>query len=390
MAELMVSALLFIGALVGHGEILVFSLNRFYANPWPRPRLKALKILHFALALAGPALLWLCFGFNLVESWPRAWSDGRWLPAAYVLLCWLAAFVILPIETLKRVLRPLPIGLLSNHTQTIDVAEKLGHKPIGRHHKLRHLAHLPGNEVFRVDFTEKTFEIPTLPAAWDGLTILHLTDLHFKGCPDREFFQHVMDLCREQEPDLLAVTGDIVDSHKHHRWVVPVLGRLKWKIAAYAVLGNHDLWHDPKLTSRRLQKIGIKHLANRWEQIEVRGEPMLVVGHEGPWFGNGPDLSACPESIFRLCLTHTPDNIVWCRQNQMDLVLAGHNHGGQIRVPFFGSIFVPSKFGRRYDCGSFHEHPTLMHIGRGLAGQEPLRFFCRPEVTRIVLRKAKS
>lgn len=380
------SAWLFVGAVVGHVCILVFSLNRIYAIPWPRPRLKKLKMLHALLAALGPVALWAVFGFHLSESWPAAWSDGRWLAVAYVLACWLAAFVVLPVETMKRWRLPLPATLLSNHTQTIDVARELGHPPIGRTHPLRHLARLPGNEVFQVDITEKTFRLPNLPAEWDGLTILHLTDLHFKGCPDRDYFRYVMDRSCAPRPDLVALTGDIVDSHKHHRWVVPVLGRLKWEVGAYAVLGNHDLWHDPNLTRRRLEKVGFQLLANRWQQIEVRGRPMLIIGHEGPWFGDGPDLADCPGGMFRLCLTHTPDNIAWAKQQHIDLLLAGHNHGGQIRLPGLGPIFVPSSYGRRYDAGSFHEPPTHMHVGRGLSGQEPLRYFCRPEVTRIVLR----
>jgi predicted MPP superfamily phosphohydrolase len=386
MAEALVSALLFIGAVVGHGAILVCVLNRVYARPWRRPLLRAIKFTILVLALTGPVALALVFGFHLAESWPRAWTQGPFVPAAYVLLCWLAAFVVLPIETFKRLLAPRVLPRLSNHTQTIDVAQRLGQPPLGRHGKLRRLATLPGNQVFRVDFTEKTFEIAGLPAAWDGLTILHLTDLHLKGCPDRDFFRHVMDVCNEQPADLVAVTGDIVDSHKHHRWVVPVLGRLKYQVAAFAVLGNHDLWHEPGLTRRRLQKIRFKHLDNCWERLEVRGEPMIVIGHEGPWFGAGPDLSQCPRGLFRLGLTHTPDNIDWAREHQVDLLLAGHNHGGQIRIPPFGSLFVPSKYGRRFDAGSFHEPPTLLHVGRGLSGQEPLRYFCKPEVTRIVLR----
>ena len=71
----------------------------------------------------------------------------------------------------------------------------------------------------------------------------------------------------------------------------------------------------------------------------------------------------------------------------MDLVLAGHVHGGQIRLPLVGSIFVPSKYSRRYDSGTFHEGPTVMHVNRGLAGEVPLRYNCRPEVTPVVLRK---
>jgi predicted MPP superfamily phosphohydrolase len=67
-------------------------------------------------------------------------------------------------------------------------------------------------------------------------------------------------------------------------------------------------------------------------------------------------------------------------------MLAGHNHGGQIRFPLLGSVFVPSRYGRRYDCGTFQEQPTVLHVCRGLAGQHPLRYNCRPEVTKIVLR----
>ena len=114
---------------------------------------------------------------------------------------------------------------------------------------------------------------------------------------------------------------------------------------------------------------------------------MIVIGHEGPWFRPAPDLSACPADGFRFCLSHTPDNLPWAKQNHIDLVLAGHVHGGQIRLPGTGSIFVPSRFSRRYDMGIYQEGPTVMHVSRGLAGEFPLRFNCRPEVTLVVLQK---
>ena len=132
----------------------------------------------------------------------------------------------------------------------------------------------------------------------------------------------------------------------------------------------------------------MKVVGNTVEQIEVRGLPLLVIGNESPWFRPAPDLAKCPDGPFRLCLSHTPDNLPWARRNGIDLMLAGHNHGGQIRLPLIGSMFVPSRFGRRYDCGTFHEPPTLLHVSRGLAGMQPLRYNCRPEVTRIVLRAA--
>src|SRR5262249_4631012 len=67
---------------------------------------------------------------------------------------------------------------------------------------------------------------------------------------------------------------------------------------------------------------------------------------------------------------------------------AGHNHGGQIRFPVIGSVFVPSRYSRRYDCGTFYEPPTVLHVSPGLGGQEPVRYNCRPEVTKLVLQRA--
>jgi predicted MPP superfamily phosphohydrolase len=91
-----------------------------------------------------------------------------------------------------------------------------------------------------------------------------------------------------------------------------------------------------------------------------------------------------------LCLSHTPDNIPWARRADVDVMLSGHVHGGQIRFPVFGSMLVPSRYGRRYDCGSFDLPPTLLHVSRGLSGEHQLRYNCRPEVTLLRLRAKKK
>jgi predicted MPP superfamily phosphohydrolase len=194
-----------------------------------------------------------------------------------------------------------------------------------------------------------------------------------------------MDRCAAWEPDLVALTGDLVDSWHHQRWLLPLLGRLRWREAALAILGNHDYYFDPPLLRRRLERLGIHYLGNSWRQLEVRGEPLVVIGHEGPWRKPEPDLSDCPSDLFRLCLSHTPDNIAWARRHQIDLMLSGHVHGGQIRLPWIGSILVPSRYGRRYDCGTFAEAPTLLHVSRGVSGEHPLRYHCKPEVTLLTL-----
>src|SRR5207249_10473117 len=106
----------------------------------------------------------------------------------YTIVCAFVGFAVVSIITLRRNLRGKPAVLVSDHTETLDVAEQLGFKPAGRG-MYRLLANLPGNEVFKVDFVDRVLHLPQLPAAWDGLTILHLSDLHFHGTPDRDFFQ---------------------------------------------------------------------------------------------------------------------------------------------------------------------------------------------------------
>jgi predicted MPP superfamily phosphohydrolase len=381
-----VSLVLLLGACLGHIAILVFSINWWYAWPLPRRLLTALRLLHGWLILVGcTGFAWVYFSSSS-SLLGEQFSGEVWrvIAGSYTLTCVLVGLAVFPWISLHRLFRRRPAVLLSNHTKTIDVAEQLGYKPIGRG-KYRHLARLPRNEVFQVDFAERTLRLPDLPAAWEGLTILHLSDLHFIGSPDRPFFQYVMDRCREWEPDLVALTGDVVDTVRHHRWIIPVLGRLRWRVAAFGILGNHDWWRDPPVIRRRLRRIGFHVLGNSWEQMAVRGLPLVVIGHEGPWFRPAPDLKACPTDVFRLCLSHTPDNIRWAKQQRINLMLAGHNHGGQIRFPMIGSVLVPSTYSRRYDCGLFHEPPTVLHVSRGLSGKHPLRYNCRPEVTKIVL-----
>jgi uncharacterized protein len=379
--------LLFALACFGNAYLLMVLVNVVYSQPYHRLVLKLFRALMGLLIFGGPIAFLYLWG---PSPWPiirAAFDTGTsLLPAIYLLLVLGMALVVFPVVTVRRALRPTPAAVVSETTVTIDIAKELGEPPYGDGESLQ-MAKLPFNDIFRVDFTTLTLALPNLPASWDGLPLLQISDLHFYRTPARAFYECIVRRClADGPPDLLMITGDIIDDDALIAWIEPVLKPLIDRSPAFAVLGNHDWWQDFAGVRAELRRLGVHVVSNAWEQVEIRGEKLTVIGHEGPWFRPAPDLSACPAAGFRLLLSHTPDNIGWAKRNGVALMLSGHVHGGQVRIPLMGSIFVPSKFSRRYDMGTFYEAPTLLHVVRGLSGKEPLRFHCRPQVTRIVLK----
>jgi uncharacterized protein len=106
-------------------------------------------------------------------------------------------------------------------------------------------------------------------------------------------------------------------------------------------------------------------------------------------------MPSCPPrtadgSQLRILLSHSPDQFAWARRWDFDLMLAGHTHGGQIRLPIVGPVVCPSRHGVKYAGGTFYSYPTLMHVSRGISAEAPIRLNCRPELSRLVLQTARS
>ncbi len=380
-------------AWVGHAYILTALLNNLYGRRLPKSLLKLWRFVTGALILAFPLILlsgvnpaW----FDFVDASPVL-VNGVWGYAviAYAVAC-LYYGVTFPMVTIERYLRKPPACVLAEETRTLDLWPELGEKLIGDG-KYRWLTRLPGNGVFKLDITDLMLAPPKLPPEWDGLTLLVVSDLHFHGTPSRAYFDRVIDeLAAGPVPDLVCLAGDYLDTDRHHDWIVPLLGRLQAKEAKLAILGNHDEHHHPERVRAELTAAGYTVLGNGWKEIAIRGVPCAAVGHEGPWFFPAPDLSAAPVGPFRLCLSHTPDNFYWAQAHNVELMFSGHVHGGAIRVPIIGSIFVPSIYGRRFDCGVFEENGTVLAVSRGVSGKEPVRIRCNPQVLRVTLKAASD
>jgi uncharacterized protein len=382
----MLNLLIFFLLTAGHCELVVTLINRLHALRLPVSVLKQSRRVHdvvmplfpvllvWRVGIAGPALLRGGSWANLSAGW-----------AIYLGLCTLGAAMLLA-GALRWLLRKNPAALLSNHSETIDVARALGRKPIGRG-RYQVFVRLPGNEVFRLQLNEKTFCHPRLPAEWDGLSILHLSDAHFLGTIARPYFEHVFERLSQQPADLVVFTGDLFDNLDLADWLPATFGRLDAPLGRFFILGNHDWYLDDALIRGWMGRLGWTDVAGRVVPVEHRGRTLAIGGSEVPWMGPQPDFSAAPPATFRLLLSHTPDNLPFARENGVDLMLSGHNHGGQIVLPVLGPVYSPSRFGVKYAAGTFDEPPTLLHVSRGLSGRYPLRWKCLPEATKIVLRK---
>jgi predicted MPP superfamily phosphohydrolase len=119
--------------------------------------------------------------------------------------------------------------------------------------------------------------------------------------------------------------------------------------------------------------------------IEHRGHALAIGGTELPWMGDAADFCNVSENAFRLLLSHSPDQFAFAKQHNVDLMLAGHTHGGQIRLPLLGPVYCPSVHGPLYSDGVYFEAGTALHVTRGLSGETPVRLNCPPELALLVL-----
>ncbi|PQO44496.1 metallophosphoesterase [Blastopirellula marina] len=253
----------------------------------------------------------------------------------------------------------------------------------------------PGNQILRMEVNRKELLLRRLPEQLDGLTITHISDLHLKGHMAEAFYHKIVDQVNDLQSDLIVISGDIFDRDQCFPWSARTLSRLSAPCGVYFILGNHEnRTSDPELARKTLIDDGLISLGGRHRTLMIRDYPVLLAGNELPWHPPAADMSTVdPASYdqppFKLLVAHTPDQFGWACTHDFDLMLAGHVHGGQIRLPGLGPIVSPSIYGTRYACGVFYSTPTMMHVSRGISGTTPLRIYCSPEITQLVLRQAK-
>ncbi|WP_406695785.1 metallophosphoesterase [Singulisphaera sp. Ch08] len=366
---------------IGHAGVFVYLTNLLHGMGIMPPLRERVGKCYLAIVLLiSGAMTW-----EFLQGKETPWS---WPIRVYSLLCLVVALIGIPVCSLLLRRRRIPDGI-AEQTSDIDLAHRLGKENLigsGRH---SWLLKIKGNDSFRLRKREWTITLPTLPAVWDGLSIVQVSDLHFAPCFQQRFFEHIAAEAAEWPADLFVFTGDLIDSDLALDWIVPVMSRLRGRLGTFSILGNHDFDHHPAEVQKRLEQAGFTDLEGLWTQLEIQGLTLALGGTSTPW---GPELNlnAAPDADFRLFLSHSPDQFARAVESGIDLMLSGHNHGGQIRLPGVGPVFMPSRYSRRFDRGYFRSGRTLLHVSQGVAGKHPIRFGCIPEISRLVLRVGRE
>jgi predicted MPP superfamily phosphohydrolase len=379
---------------IGNAEILITAVNRVHSLPIHEKYLKELRHLHDLLIPLFPSWVLVVIGFfspgvffNPVP--PAAIWEG--LPLAvqiYFSVCF-AGFLGFLFSTLRNLLHRTPTQQTAFSASVVDVEEALGKPPVGDG-PFDFMTKVPLNECFTVEFNEREFTLNRLPPEWDGLRILHLTDLHFIGNIDLPFYEFVFDEITKFEFDMVCFTGDLLDGNEFAEWSPSTIGRLNAPLGKFFILGNHDWYLDTTSIRDVMIAQGWRDMAGSLQVLDTMGPPLAIGGDERPWMGRPPNFHAGPGEAFRLLLSHTPDNFSWARRVGVDLMLTGHNHGGQVVLPVIGPVYSPSLHGVRFAGGLFYSSPTLLYVSRGLGGRHPLRINARPEISILTLKSAKK
>jgi predicted MPP superfamily phosphohydrolase len=243
------------------------------------------------------------------------------------------------------------------------------------------------------EITETDIWLGRLPAVYDDLRIVHLTDIHHSLFTPIEDVQRAVHLANLLRPDLVALTGDYVTLSPSYIWpVARALGKLRARLGVFAVLGNHDFQVDADEISRALRAQRIRVLRNAHFALRRRSHILWIVGVDDLWWG-ADDLPTALRSVpahdAKILLCHNPIGIREAAEHDVDFVLSGHTHGGQVRLPVVGSVYGRSKLGERFVEGWNRLNGTQIYVSRGIGKVLlPVRFGCPPEIACLRLRRS--
>ena len=247
----------------------------------------------------------------------------------------------------------------------------------------------------KLDFNRMTLPVNHGRFSGRGIRLAQISDLHLGLYVGNDELKWLADSIEAHAPDVLIITGDFVNRSVEEAYsAFEGLRRLAEVAPTYGVLGNHDFWHGPDELAHLLTDSGMRILRNEHIETEINGNPMLIAGVDD-WKTGHDDLETAVRDLpqgkhFRLLLSHCPDLLYPAANYDFDLVLAGHTHGAQVRLPVIGPAVNRMMHGE-FDRGWSRSGETALYINRGLGAVFlPVRFKSNAEVTLLHLAAATA
>ncbi len=246
-------------------------------------------------------------------------------------------------------------------------------------------------EARSISVTRNEIELPHLPEAFEGTIVAFLTDFHCSALTPPDFLAKVIEETNRHKPDLILLGGDYISRGLDYlRPVTQVLRRLEAPLGIYGVLGNHDYWQDPAAIRAALRQSGIVDVTNAGRWVSRDGSRIRIAGVGDLWQDDQDlhtALAGVQDHDAVILLSHNPDYVMQLNDKRVGLVLSGHTHGGQIRLPRFGPVITNSKYGQRLASGLVSLDSCQLYTSRGIGTVVvPLRYQCPPEIALFTLR----
>jgi hypothetical protein len=244
-----------------------------------------------------------------------------------------------------------------------------------------------------ITISNLSIPLPRLPVEFDGYRIAQLSDFHLGTWLDGRDIIKIVDIVNKLEPDLIAITGDFVNSdpERYAPILIQALSKLRAADYAVAVLGNHDHYTDSRIIREVLYRSNIVELRNRIYPIQRNTACLYLAGIDSRLTRND-DLQSVIDKIpdengSVILLAHEPDFAdISSKSGKFDMQISGHTHGGQICLPFLGNLYLP-RLGRKYPSGKYQVDNMILYTNRGIGTSWlKLRYNCPPEISVFTLR----
>lgn len=254
---------------------------------------------------------------------------------------------------------------------------------------LTHVARAAISEPYMLTIEHERVALRRLPKALESFRIVQLSDIHHGPFSDTSQIERAVETANRLQPDIIALTGDYISKERHYAApCAEMLGRLRARYGVYAVLGNHDHWTDAALITDLFRAEGITVLVNEGMRFELNGSAFWLAGVDDTMVGLeniSLALAGARENEMKLLLAHNPIILRRAARADVDLVLSGHTHGGQVALRSEQSSSGGPR--RRFLKGLGRLGNTQIYVNRGLGTVVlPIRYGCPPEVSLLELR----